>query len=155
MQCRKRTETWRGVGVLLGLTLVAWLALPAGSLAAGSGAAAITPYARTLLAQINQFRQDSGLQPLVADPTLTRAARTHSFMMFQQKRLSHLRFEERFKRSSSRLCVENIGRGQSNPLRQFDGWRRSGAHEQNMLVEDIRRAGIAEVGGFVTFFACQ
>ncbi|NLB06592.1 MAG: CAP domain-containing protein, partial [Desulfobulbaceae bacterium] len=117
--------------------------------------ATVSPYVRTLLAQINQYRQDNGLTPLVLDPALSRAARTHSFSMFQQKRLSHLRFNERFQQTNSRLCVENIGRGATNPRKQFDNWRRSGAHDQNLLVEEIRRAGIAEVGGFVTFFACQ
>ena len=123
---------------LLAATLAICLAAPVGLSAAQ---ATVSPYVRTLLAQINQYRQDNGLTPLVLDPALSRAARTHSFSMFQQ--------------TNSRLCVENIGRGATNPRKQFDNWRRSGAHDQNLLVEEIRRAGIAEVGGFVTFFACQ
>ncbi len=137
---------------LLAATLAICLAAPVGLSAAQ---ATVSPYVRTLLAQINQYRQDNGLTPLVLDPALSRAARTHSFSMFRQKRLSHLRFNERFQQTNSRLCVENIGRGATNPRKQFDNWRRSGAHDQNLLVEEIRRAGIAEVGGFVTFFACQ
>jgi uncharacterized protein YkwD len=139
---------------LLATILIACLAVSDG-LSAARPPALVTPYVRTLLAQINLYRQDNGLQSLVLDPALTRAARTHSFSMFQQKRLSHLRFDQRFQQSNSRFCVENIGRGATNPLKQFDNWRRAGAHDQNMLVEEIRRAGIAEVGGFVTFFACQ
>ena len=145
----------RGLALwLLAATLAICLAAPVG-FSAAQAQAAVSPYVRTLLAQINQYRQDNGLTPLVLDPALTRAARTHSFSMFQQKRLSHLRFNERYQQTNSRLCVENIGRGATNPRKQFDNWRRSGAHDQNLLVEEIRRAGIAEVGGFVTFFACQ
>ena len=144
---RHRPAPWL-IALLLGLCLAAPVGLSAAQ-------ATVSPYVRTLLAQINQYRQDNGLTPLVLDPALSRAARTHSFSMFRQKRLSHLRFNERFQQTNSRLCVENIGRGATNPRKQFDNWRRSGAHDQNLLVEEIRRAGIAEVGGFVTFFACQ
>ena len=144
---RHRPAPWL-ITVLLGFCLAAPVGLSAAQ-------ATVSPYVRTLLAQINQYRQDNDLAPLVLDPALSRAARTHSFSMFRQKRLSHVRFDERFQQANSRLCVENIGRGATNPRKQFDNWRRSGAHDQNLLVEEIRRAGIAEVGGFVTFFACQ
>ncbi|MDX9841701.1 MAG: CAP domain-containing protein, partial [Desulfobulbus sp.] len=117
---------------LLATILAICLAVPVGLSAAQ---ATVSPYVRTLLAQINLYRQDNGLTPLVLDPALTRAARTHSFAMFRQKRLSHLRFNERFQQTNSRLCVENIGRGATNPRKQFDNWRRSGAHDQNLLVE--------------------
>lgn len=143
----RRLAPWL-ITVLLGFCLAAHVGLSAAQ-------ATVSPYVRTLLAQINQYRQDNDLAPLVLDPALSRAARTHSFSMFRQKRLSHLRFDERFQQANSRLCVENIGRGATNPRKQFDNWRRSGAHDQNLLVEEIRRAGIAEVGSFVTFFACQ
>ena len=137
---------------LLAATLAICLAAPVGLSAAQ---ATVSPYVRTLLAQINEYREGNGLPSLVLDPGLSRAARTHSFAMSRQKRLSHVRFDERFQQANSRLCVENIGQGATNPRKQFDNWRRSGAHDQNLLVEEIRRAGIAEVGGFVTFFACQ
>ncbi len=114
-----------------------------------------TVYGRTLLAQINLYRQDSGLNPLTFDPGLIRLARTHSFTMFKQKRISHLDFNSRFERSGSRLCVENVGWNYTTPLKQFDAWRRSSGHDQNMITDGIRKAGIAEIGGYVTFFACQ
>ena len=115
----------------------------------------VTPYDRTLLAQINLYRRDSGLSELTFDPALARVARTHSFHMFQQKRLSHVGFKERFARSGSRLCIENIGQSSADAFKLFDAWHGSVGHDRNMLVEDLRKAGIAKVGVYVTFIACQ
>jgi len=112
-------------------------------------------YARTLLEQINLYRQDNGLNPLRFDANLIRLAKNHSFEMFRQKMMSHRNFDERFERSGSRLCVENVGWNYSNPLKQFDGWRHSSGHDQNMLKEGVTKAGIAEIGNYVTFFACK
>ncbi len=138
------------------LVLAMLLLLADGPVAARESVpAGVTPYGRTLLAQINLLRRDSGLGELAFDPALVKAARTHSFRMFQQKRLSHLDFKKRFAQSGSRLCVENIGWNFPNPLKQFDSWHGSVGHDRNMLVEDLRKAGIAEVGGYVTFIACR
>jgi uncharacterized protein YkwD len=117
--------------------------------------AGVTPYGNTLLAQINLLRRDSGLGELTFEPALVKVARTHSFHMFQQKQLSHLGFKKRFAQSGSHLCVENVGWNFPNPLKQFDAWHGSVGHDRNMLVEDLRKAGIAEVGGYVTFIACR
>lgn len=114
-----------------------------------------TLYARTLLEQINNYRQVNGLAPLRFDAGLTSLAKTHSFAMFQQKRMSHRNFDERFERSGSRLCVENVGWNYSNPLKQFDAWRHSSGHDENMLKDGVAKAGIAEIGKYVTFFACK
>ncbi len=115
----------------------------------------IPVYSQTLLEQINLYRQDNGLNPLRFDDNLIRLAKNHSFAMFQQKRIGHAQFDERFERSGSRLCVENVGWNYSTPLQQFDAWRRSSGHDQNMLKEGIYKAGIAEIGKYVTFFACK
>ena len=117
--------------------------------------AGVTVYGETLLAQINQYRQEKGLNTLRFDPGLTQLAQNHSFAMFQQKMLSHRNFQDRFDRSGSHLCVENVGWNYTNPLKQFEGWRRSPDHNKNMLTDGIQQAGIAEVGNYVTFFACK
>ena len=114
-----------------------------------------TLYGRTLLEQINRYRQEHGLSQLTFDTGLIRVAKAHSFTMFQQKRISHLDFNKRFERSGSRLCVENVGWNYTVPLKQFEAWRWSSGHDQNMLADGLRKAGIAEVNGYVTFFACQ
>lgn len=115
----------------------------------------VTPYGETLLAEINRYRQENGLNGLRFDPGLVRLAQKHSFEMFRDKRISHGNFSQRFELADSRLCVENVGWHYSNPLNIFDAWRGSRGHDQNLLREGIARAGIAEVGEYVTFFACK
>ena len=139
------------------MLLLATSLLPPARPAAASETTSIgvTPYGSTLLAQINLLRRDSGLGELTFDPAMVKVARTHSFHMFQEQRISHLGFKKRFAQSGSRLCVENVGWNFSNPLNQFDAWHGSVGHDRNMLVEDLRKAGIAEVGGYVTFIACR
>lgn len=112
-------------------------------------------YARTLLEQINAYRNDFGLASLRFDDRLNHLAMTHSFAMSRQKRMSHANFDERFERSGSRMCVENVGWNYPTPLKLFDGWRRSSGHNENMLKDGVNYVGIAEVGKYVTFFACQ
>lgn len=154
MSGKKRSPT---LLLLVSMLLPAMIMLLAGGPAAAREPtpAGVTPYGRTLLAQINLYRRDSGQSELVFDPSLGKAARSHSFQMFQQKRISHADFKERFTRSGSRLCVENIGHSSAGAFKLFDAWHGSVGHDRNMLVEDLRKAGIAEVGGYVTFIACQ
>lgn len=138
------------------LVILVWLVLSAApplTRAAQNEGASL--YGRTLLEQINLYRQDNGLNPLRFDARLIHLAKTHSFAMSQQKMVSHRNFNERFERSGSRLCVENVGWNYSTPLKQFDAWRQSSGHDQNMLKEGIAKAGIAEIGNYVTFFACK
>ncbi|MDR2549664.1 MAG: CAP domain-containing protein [Desulfobulbus sp.] len=112
-------------------------------------------YARTLLEQINLYRRSNGLGQLRFDANLNRLAKHHSFEMFRQKMMSHRNFDQRFERSGSRMCVENVGWNFTTPLKQFDSWRQSSAHDQNMLKDELTKAGIAEIGSYVTFFACK
>ncbi|MCL2459152.1 MAG: CAP domain-containing protein [Desulfobulbus sp.] len=112
-------------------------------------------YARTLLEQINLYRRDNGLGPLRFDAQLNRLAQRHSFEMFRQKMVSHRNFDQRFANSGSRMCVENVGWNFSVPRKQFDAWRQSSGHDQNMLKGELTKAGIAEIGSYVTFFACK
>ena len=115
----------------------------------------VSAYSRTLLEMINEYRMANGLNTLRQDPTLTGLAQQHSFKMFKQKRMGHSGFKERFARSGSRLCVENVGWKYNTPQKEFDAWRHSRGHDENMLAEGVRRAGIAKVGDYVTFFACK
>nr|WP_320011172.1 CAP domain-containing protein [uncultured Desulfobulbus sp.] len=115
----------------------------------------LPPYETTLFNQINTYRKFVDLPPLRINKHLTRLARRHSFSMFRQKRLSHANFKTRFRQSGSRSCVENVGHNHSAPLKQFDAWRTSQGHDENMLNPEIRSVGLAKVGSFVTFFACH
>ncbi|MBM9616794.1 CAP domain-containing protein [Desulfobulbus rhabdoformis] len=138
----------------LALFLV-FFCFPAVSTSRSISSHGLPPYEMTLFNQINTYRTYSGLPPLRLKTQLTRLARRHSFAMFRQKRLSHADFKSRFRQSGSRSCVENVGYNHSAPLKQFDAWRTSRGHDVNMLNAEIRYAGIAKVGNYVTFFACH
>ena len=112
-------------------------------------------YSLALLEQINIYRSNKGLNPLRMDPALIRLARNHSIMMFKKRQLSHNNFNERFQQADSQLCVENVGWNYPVPQEMFEGWRHSSGHNRNMLKKEVHRAGIAEVGRYVTFFACN
>ena len=108
-----------------------------------------------LLMLINQYRAGQGLEPLVPSERLTTLASEHSEFMLEQRRISHERFHERFNRSHSRTCVENVGFGYRYPQAQLDGWIRSPGHNRNLLDPKLRQVGIAVQDVYVTFFACS
>lgn len=140
------------VALTVAIVFSALLPMQASAVQEGEG---VTLYGRTLLEQINLYRRDNGLNSLRFDAQLIHLAKNHSFAMSRQKMVSHSNFNERFERSGSRMCVENVGYNYTSPLKQFDGWRNSSAHDQNMLNAEITKAGIAEIGNYVTFFACK
>ncbi len=143
------------IKILLLISLLVFSGAAVSAQAKEKRPADVTLYGETLLAQINQYRQENGLNALRFEPGLIQLAKKHSFEMFQQKMLSHRNFQDRFERSGSHLCVENVGWNYTNPVKQFDGWRNSPGHNKNMLAEGVQLAGIAEVGNYVTFFACK
>jgi len=108
-----------------------------------------------LLTLINQYRAGQGLDPLVPSDRLTSLASEHSEFMLEQRRISHERFRERFNRSLSLTCVENVGFGYRYPQAQLDGWIRSPGHNRNLLDPKVRKVGIAVQDVYVTFFACS
>ena len=112
-------------------------------------------YAEELLHLINQYRTSNGLNVLYYDNSLTAIAEGHSTYMYHRNVLSHDHFRERFDQSVSDHCVENVGWNYPTPRDQFNTWRKSEEHNRNMLVGDIRKAGISRVGAYVTFFACN
>lgn len=112
-------------------------------------------YDLALLEQINRYRLENGLNRMRLDPALGELAREHSGMMFRRRQTNHDNFNARFQQAQSRLCVENVGWNYDTPAQMFEGWRRSSGHNRNMLKEGLNRAGIAETGKYVTFFACR
>ena len=112
-------------------------------------------YSQALLIEINRYRLANGHNPLTLDPYLTSLAQTHSQDMFNRQKASHRDIDERFRQVNSSLCVENVGSGYRSPQEILTGWRQSRRHNRNLLREGINRAGIAEVGNYVTLFACN
>ncbi len=111
-------------------------------------------YEERLLHIINDYRKQNGLEPLIFDRKLTEIAEGHSDYMNKRNTLSHDFFIERFNRSESGLCVENVGWNAETPEVQFRLWRESGSHNANILNNKIKRAGISRKGSYVTFFGC-
>ena len=112
-------------------------------------------YSQALLERINLYRLEHGLNPLRPDPALARLARNHCAEMFQRRKMHHRHFKERLAQAGSRVCVENVGWNFASPLQLFDGWRQSRGHNRNLLEDRVNRVGVAEVGRYVTYFACK
>src|SRR5271169_2318440 len=97
-------------------------------------------YSGELLDLINQYRISNRLNPLSFDERLTALAESHSTDMYRRGNLNHDNFPERFNKSGSDHCVENVGWNFRTPGEEFAGWKKSRDHNKNMLVSDIRKA---------------
>ena len=112
-------------------------------------------YETRLLHRINQYRTENGMNTLSFDRTLNRLARSHSLYMKEKNILCHDNFEARFRECGRSSCVENVGWNSPTPGDQLLAWENSKRHNANLLGSKIRYAGIAKVGAYVTFFACD
>lgn len=112
-------------------------------------------YKTELLHRINQYRTENSLNTLSFDRTLNRLARSHSLYMNKKDILCHDNFEDRFRESRRSSCVENVGWNSPTPGAQLLAWENSKGHNANLLDSKIRYAGIAKVGVYVTFLACD
>ena len=111
------------------------------------------------LALINSYRASRGLSPLAANGTLKALAQQHSRYQAARRSMSHYGFRQRSAQARaaglSVVCSENVAMGYTTPQQLFAGWRRSWGHNTNLLRPNLRYAGVATVGGYSTFFACQ
>ncbi len=111
-------------------------------------------YETQLLVLISAYRTSNALSPLSFDALLNSLAAEHSEYMHANNSMNHDGFYDRADRAGYSYCVENVGWNYPTPEAQFEGWRNSAGHNQNMLNTNIGYAGISKVGSFVTFFAC-
>ena len=111
-------------------------------------------YETQLLELISAYRTINALSPLSFDAFLNSLAVEHSDYMYTNNSMNHDGFYDRAARSGYSYCVENVGWNYPTPEAQFEGWRNSSGHNQNMLNTHIGYAGVSMVGSFVTFFAC-
>ena len=111
-------------------------------------------YETQLLDLISAYRTSNALTPLSFDALLNSLAAEHSEYMHANNSMNHDGFYDRAARSGFSYCVENVGWNYPTPEAQFEGWRNSSGHNQNMLNTHIGYAGISKVGSFVTFLAC-
>jgi len=111
-------------------------------------------YETQLLELISAYRTSNAQSPLSFDAVLNSLAAEHSEYMHANNSMNHDGFYDRAASSGFSYCVENVGWNYPTPEAQFEGWRNSPGHNQNMLNTRIGYAGISKVGSFVTFFAC-
>ncbi|MCL4747397.1 MAG: CAP domain-containing protein [Burkholderiaceae bacterium] len=115
----------------------------------------VSRYALRVLEVVNEYRARNGLAALRIADDLGSIAQSHSGAMAERRRISHDGFRERFDRTRSRICVENVGVNFTHPEAQVEGWRASPGHDRNLLEPRVTRVGIANTRNFVTFFACS
>jgi uncharacterized protein YkwD len=111
-------------------------------------------YAQRLAVLVNQYRVAHQLAAFVVDAELINLGREHSAAMAKANQLNHDDFPARVRRSGRPLCVENVGWNYPWPEAQFDAWRASPGHDQNMLDPRVDRVGVAVVANYVTLIAC-
>jgi uncharacterized protein YkwD len=94
---------------------------------------------QTVFEQINQYRVEQGLAPLLLNAEISEQARRHSEAMAESRNLSHAGFEERAEAISQsvpfRSAAENVAfnRGFTNPETQaVEGWIDSTGHRENI-----------------------
>jgi uncharacterized protein YkwD len=118
----------------------------------GAGAAGLTPPEDALLQEMNRVRAAKGLQPLVFDANLERAARAHSREMLRDGTFEHGDYGSRLVRFDVRTASagENIAwvaRPRRLAHRIVAAWLRSPGHRANLLAPAFRRVGVGVVAG--------
>lgn len=143
------------VAKLLALACTLAVALAPAAAPAAEASRLETGFAHHLAQVINTYRHLQGLPGLEVADDLVALADEHSAAMAAQRHLSHEGFQGRFGRTTSRLCVENVGWNYPSAEALLDGWRHSPEHLRNLLDPQVRRMGLAAKARFVTFFACH
>lgn len=146
MRCPRRLAQWAVIGLLM--------ALPR-SAAPATADEWPAAFAAQVLALINARRAPLGLPALQAAADLDAIAAAHSRSMAAGGRLSHDGFSQRFLRSGGQTCVENLAAGLRQPGALVAAWWASPVHQRNLVAPRLQRAGLASMGGYVTFFACD
>jgi uncharacterized protein YkwD len=113
-------------------------------------AAGATTLDRELLREVNRVRAVHERAPLLRDPVLERAARSHSTDMVHGDYFAHGNFTARMRRFGARwpLLGENLawGSGPYATARALVGlWLESPPHRANLLRRAFGRIGIAAV----------
>lgn len=138
--------------ILVGFLLASCLLLSAP--AAFASPSRLSSAEAGLLASVNQTRAAHGLAGLTLDPTLIRAARSHSLDMLRHNYFAHGSFANRLLSFNARGPVigENLAWGSgsfASPATVIREWLQSPEHRRNLLRPGYTRIGIgAAIGGF-------
>jgi uncharacterized protein YkwD len=122
------------------------------ALVAPAQATASASTERALLDEVNRVRSTHGLPALQVDPTLRRAARSHSVDMLRRGYFGHGAFAERLTRFGARgpRLGENLAWGTGTAAAARDmvqRWLASPPHRANLLRRGFRRIGVGAVEG--------
>lgn len=99
-------------------------------------------YARQVVQEVNMERRRHGLNELVIDAELTRAARVRALEITEK--CSHTRPDgSRWNTVSASAKGENIARGQKTVDKVMAAWMSSDGHRRNILRESYGSIGVA------------
>lgn len=147
----QRASAWRRL--VPASALAATVALSACAHVVQGDACPGTP-GQEILERINRVREGAGLQPLVVDLRLVRAAQTHAESMRDEGFFGHVGPDGR--EPADRVAAhdyqwtfvaENLAAGSLTPTRVVAGWLESPLHRDNMLEPEAEQVGIALAGG--------
>jgi uncharacterized protein YkwD len=148
----RRMDGWR-IMAMAGLSLLAaGCAVPSVTLVSPEYAARpvqpLNPQAA--LTEINAFRREHGLQPVVLDARLSRAAAMQSEDQARRARIGHYGSDgskpmERATRVGYRpkLASENVASGQKSFSDVMQSWEGSSGHRENLLRPNVKAVGVA------------
>jgi uncharacterized protein YkwD len=103
-----------------------------------------TSDAATAAALISQYRAAHGLPPVSVDPSLTAAASAQARTVAEAGTLSHGRFAGRMDAFGiGGASAENLSAGSRTVDRVIARWAASPGHNQNLLMPEARRIGLA------------
>lgn len=99
-------------------------------------------------ALVSAYRASRGLGPVAVDADLRRAAQAQVDAMASANQLSHtvagaLPARLAAVQAGGRTSVENVSAGYPDLKAALAGWRRSAAHDANLLFRPVRRIGVA------------
>jgi uncharacterized protein YkwD len=103
-----------------------------------------TSEAATAASLISAYRTSHGLSPVTVDARLNRAAEHQVKVVAAAGRLTHGNFGERMGQFGiSGSSAENLSAGQSTVAEAVATWKASPRHNENLLLPEIRRVGLA------------
>jgi uncharacterized protein YkwD len=105
---------------------------------------------QSAIAEVNAFRAKNGLQPLVLDARLSRAAAMQSEDQARRSRTTHYgsdgsKPKDRAARAGyrARITAENVASGQKSFGDAMRTWEGSSGHRRNLLLANVNAAGMA------------
>ena len=100
----------------------------------------------TAAAIISRYRRAHGLGAVFPDATLTRAAEVQARTVASAGSLSHGDFPSRMASIGIKgIAAENLSAGRSSVAEAITSWEASKGHNENLLLDGIRRIGVARI----------